>query len=297
MRRIIMVTRTCAVVALVLGLAACGGKPAPTAAPAAEADALVAKFKEVADAAQQDKYRQADVGQLAKISDSLAALGPGGIDKLLDLMAMPDVHPRTKMFVTMNVKDRVMKENLPRLLELTQPTYEINTRVNAAHLVASYNEPLLVPRSLELLNDPEPRVRMASFQVLLLRGAPEALALVEKNWSAADTPAADKAQIVNGIPESEAPKYLSIYLAAAGDVTFDTVVRGRAISMLTRNGDASALPVLDKIITNPQDDPSMQMEARMAADALRSRLGLPLADTPAPPVPAPPAAAPAQPAS
>lgn len=286
---------------VILGMAACfvacGGKPAPApgAAPAteAEATALVVKFKEIADAAQKDKYKQADVGQLSKITASLAQMGPGGIDKLLDLLAQADTHPRTKMLITMSVKDHIAKENLARLLELTDPSYEVNTRVNAAHLVGSYNEPLLLPRSMELLKDPEPRVRLATFQVQLLRGAPEALALVDEYWNAPDTPEADKGQIVNGIPEAEAAKHMPIYMSAAGNTLFDTVVRERAITMLGRHGDATALPVLDTIVANAGDDPGLQGQAKLAADALRSRLGQPAEASPTPAPAAGPGAAPA----
>ena len=273
------VGRSTLVLMLLLGLAACGGKPAAT--PQVDAATLAAKFKDVADAAQQERYHQADVVQLGKISQALADLGPGGLDKLLELLSLPETHPRTKMLITMNVKSRLTQENMPRIVELTDAKYEVNTRVNAAYLVGSYNEPLLVPRSAELLKDPEPRVRMASFQVQLLRGTPEAMAMVDAIWNAPDTPIADKGQIVNSISEADAPKFMAIYANALSNPEFDPIARGRAITILGRIGGADALPALDKAAAE-ELDAGLKDQAKVAADALRSRLGLPIAATPAP---------------
>lgn len=273
-----------------LGLGCLGaGCSRPAAPVAATPEALVAQFKEIAEAALKDVHKQADLQTATGIAQQLGKQGPAAVNLLLDIMADPTANPRTKMLVTMCVQPVLMKENLARILELTDAKQEVNTRVNAAHLAASINDPDLAKRAVELLQDAEPRVRLAVFNVQLMRGTPEALGMVETAWKDPATQPANRSQIVYGLPEREAGKFLPLLSEAVADATLDPPARTRAITLLARLGDASALPVLEKSAQS-DPDPEVKKGAQMAWEALKSRLDATGGAAPAPE----PAAAPAE---
>jgi HEAT repeat protein len=256
----------------ILGLGCLGaGCSRPAAPVAATPEALVAQFKGIADAALKDVHKQADLQTATGIAQQLASQGPAAVNLLLDIMADPTANPRTKMLVTMCVQPVLMKENLARILELTDAKQEVNTRVNAAHLAASINDPELAKRAVELLQDPEPRVRLAVFNVQLMRGTPEALGMVETAWKDPATQPANRSQIVYGLPEREAGKFLPLLAEAVADTLLDPPARTRAITLLARLGDGSALPVLEKSAQS-DPDPEVKKGAQMAWEALKSRL-------------------------
>ena len=251
-------------VALAGMLASCGGGgPTP--------ESLVAEFQAVADAALEEVHKQADVGKAMNLAQQLAAMGPQATDKLLDILAQPDADPRTKMLVTISVKPVLAKENMARVIALTEASNNVNTRVNAAHIVGSFNDEALVARVGELLKDPEPRVRLAVFQTQLLRGTPEALAMLDAVWADATTPLNDKVQLVLGLPESHVAGHLKMFEAALGDATLDPQARVRALTVLGRLGEASGLAALEKAAAS-DPDPEVKAQAQMAWEAAKSRL-------------------------
>lgn len=255
-------------------LPSCGnGAPTP--------DSLVAEFRAVADAAQKDIHKRPDLPRATAIAQQLAAMGPEATNKLLDILAEPDADPRTKMLVTMCVKPVLAVENYPRILALTEPSNEINTRVNAAHITGSFNDPTLIARTKELLKDPEPRVRMAAFQTQLMLGTPEALAEVETIWADPETPLNDRTQLVLGMPESAAVEHLKIFAEALADATLVSQARIRALTILGRFGDESALAALEKAAAS-DPDPNVRQEAQIAWEAAKSRLDATAVAVPAP---------------
>lgn len=293
----------CVVLALAVVLGACGKK-------AGTPQNLAQEWKAVADAALKDSRKQADVGKAIGLAKQMAGTGPEGINPLLDILADPQENPRTKMLVTISITPVVAKENLVRIAELTDAKYEVNTRVNAAHLVASYNDESLNKRAMELLKDPEPRVRMAVLNMQLMRGVPEAIAAVEEAWKDPKLSAGERGQLVNGLPEKEAPKHLGLLAEALGNAQLDPQTRGRALRLLGQFGDASSLAAMEKA-AKEDPDPEMRKAAQQAWEAAKSRLeagGTSVApatqaagaatapETPAPETPAPAAAAAAAPA-
>jgi HEAT repeat protein len=263
-------------------LASCGGGPATP-------ESLVAEFRAVADAALEDIHKQADLPRANAITQQLAAMGPQAIDKLLDILAEPEADPRTKMLVTICVKPVLAKENMPRILSLTEASHNVNTRVNAAHIVGSFNDEALIAKVAELLKDPEPRVRMAVFQTQLLRGTPEALAMVDAMWADKETPLNDRVQLVVGLPEAKVGEHLKMFEEALRDVALVPQARLRAVSVLGRLGDATALAALEEAAAKDPDK-NVKAEAQIAWEAAKSRLEATAAGAESPataPVPAP----------
>lgn len=255
-------------------------------------EGLVAQFKAVADAALEDIHKQADMPKAIEITRQLAATGPGGIDKLLDVLADPATDPRTMMLVTICVKNVLTPENFPRLLALSGPENNVNTRVNAAHLVSSFQDEALTKRAKELLQDPEPRVRLAIFQTELLRGTPEALGMVDALWADPATPLNDRVQIVLGLPEQHVAAHLPIFREALPNDKLAPPARARAILVLGRHGSAEDLVLLETAAAK-DPSPDNRQQAQVAWEAAKSRLdaamaagAAPAADTAAPAVPA-----------
>lgn len=271
-------------------VSACGGKPGPEK----QREALVAEWKKLNDAMLADPKKDVDVSKVTQIAQQLASLGPTGIDPLLEILADPNSNPRTKMLVTMSLTTAMAKENMPKVIALTDAKYDVNTRVNAAHLVSIYGDPELEAVCDKLMEDPEIRVRLQIFHMRLMRQDPRALAVVDQIWADPDTPVADKMQIVQGLLERDAPQHMQIFLQAVPDPQIAPIARERAVTILGRLGDASAVPVLEK--ASQEDlDPKIKEVAKTALEALKARLDGSVnapAEAPAAPAETPAAASP-----
>lgn len=272
-------------IVLICGIVMVTGCSSPEAGPAAQKPAtpeeLVRAWKELPKAGK-DKM---DVPTALLLSQKLAAFGNTALTPLVDVIAEDKGDPVAKVLAVMCLTPLIREEYIPQLLPLTGPEHETTTRVCAISLLGSFGRPETLARMKELTNDPERRVRIVANFALIQHGEPEGLARIHQIWADPETTAMEREQLSLIIPEPEATKYLDIWKEAASGPGFDVPARQRAITLLARTGDPSAVETLRACAGKEQDQETRAL-AQSALEALQARLAGP-ADAANAPAPAP----------
>ena len=196
--------------------------------------------------------------------------GDEGINKFFKVLETPEEPPSAKMLAVMCLTPFVKPEWKNRLLQLTKPEIDVNTRVCALTLLDIIPTDEITEYLKSLLNDPEPRVQFVVLTALAKRNQPEGIEKLNELWEKTTRPQ-DREHILLSIPPQRVKEFLNLYRAGALDMDISKSVRREAIITLGRFGSKEDEAVLKEIIEKDTDMDIKEL-AQGGIDAIYSRL-------------------------
>ena len=246
------------------GLAAgCWSKPPQVARTTPEE--LHRQWLQLADASVQDM----DIATAQEIGSQLNEAGR--LDLILGTLGDASANPKSKLLAVVSLLPFVGPEMFPTLETYVGLDKEATTRACAAKLIGLIATDAARACLESLMQDTEHRVRVTATLMLARDGLPEAVTKLRELWTAPDTTASEKTELVLSIPETQLGLFQDILLTAAVNQELDQDSRARAITALGQYGDNTALAVLENSAANDPIPALRQMAAESLA-ALRERV-------------------------
>lgn len=196
--------------------------------------------------------------------------GDEAINKIFQVLEKPDEPPTAKMLAVMSLTPFVRPEWKDRLLPLTKPGMEVNSRVCALTLLSMIPGEDVTAYLKSLLNDEEPRVLFEVFTALAKRNQPEGINKLNELWNTA-TRSQDREHILLSIPPQRVTEFLNLYRDGIKDEDISKSVRREAILILGRFGGKEEESALKEVLESTIDADIKEL-AQDAMDAIRSRL-------------------------
>ena len=219
--------------------------------------------------------------------DGLGALGP-----LYDVLADKASSPFAKAMATMSLMASPDASQVARVAAMTTPGNDLTTRVCATSLLGSIMPSTEADAALGALrNDTERQVRFQALRGLAMRSSEGGRKAFADLYRQPDTTPTEKGDIVSVLSFGAVSDSITVFQDALKDLTVDESVRDLAAQILGRAGNQSSIAPLNECI---EKDPSQKVKdaAKLALDALNSRLKTSIAPPAAPP--ATPVAPPSQ---
>lgn len=255
---------------ITLLFSACGGKqdaappkPAATAPDPAAPDGTgrrQATQEDLVKMWQQLAHQAPETFDAAKgvaIAENMAATGVEGLEPILQELADPDGAPGAKVFATITLQaltpGALGNDLIPRLIKLTEPTYNSVTRSCAAHLVGMSIHPDALEHTEKLTQDEDHSVRTAARLVLMHRGEKVGLGLAEEVWADPKTTVAERNELIRAIPQHFAADHVGIYNDALRRHDMAPDIRDGIVAILATVGNAESLESLRFAAANDPD--------------------------------------------
>ncbi len=247
------------------------------------------KFMEIA----QRSIKEWDVPTASLLATQMARSGPKGADPLLDQLANPATKSEVKVLITMVMVPLVSPEMVPRLVAMTQPGQNEDTRGCATQLLGMVTIPDAVKRTRELLHDPDLRVQFAAVYCLMRDNDDEAINLAVELWKRPELNLNQRVSLVQVVPVARAAAMTPICREAAVDLKMDANTRVHAMEVLVKAGSEDAIATLKQCAENdPEPRIREYVKAGLASLAVKKPDAAPAvpAETAAPAEPAAPSA-------
>lgn len=209
---------------------------------------------------------------LAISSQMISLYGEEAINKILGVLENQQEKPLAKYLAVIALTPYLRENWSEKLLPLTEPDKEVNTRVCALSLLSLIQKPEITNHLKKFVNDTEERVRFEVLTALAKRGESEGIQHIQSLWDNAKDSPDKREHILLSIPPSEIPHFLHLFRESAQDNNLSLTVRRESIMQLGRYGkdkeDADTLKhILDTDIEN-----SIKELAQSALDAVNARM-------------------------
>ena len=253
---------------------------------------LLARWMDLAKTASREKP---NIEEGITLVRDIAKDGPAALAPLYDVLADKASSPYAKAMAAMSLMAMPDASQVARVAAMTTPGNDFTTRVCATSILGAIMPSTEADAALGALkNDTERQVRFQALRGLAMRSAEGGRKAFGDLYRQPDTTPAEKGDIVSALSFGPASDSITLFQDALKDMTVDESVRGLAAQLMGRAGNQSSIAPLNECI---EKDPSQKVKdaAKLALDALNSRLKTPITDPAAPPAPA--AAPPAPPAA
>ena len=302
----LVLTKACLYVlaCVVMIIAVSCGSPAPPASPkapgdnqqhqmipplsgggsAVSKDQLLPRWMDLAKSASRETPNIEEGVELAR---EIAKGGAAALAPLYDVLADKSSSPFAKALATMSLMTSPDASQAARVVAMTAPGNDLTTRVCATSLLGT----ILSAESDATLNalktDPERQVRFQALRGLATH-SPEGRKAFADLYRRPDTTPMEKGDIVSVLSAGSTSDSVDVFHDALKDTRVDESIRATAAEVLGRLGNQPSIAPLTECA---EKDPSQKVRdvAKLALDAINSRLGMPSVAAPAAPQAAPPA--------
>ncbi|HOQ33677.1 MAG TPA: HEAT repeat domain-containing protein [Candidatus Hydrogenedens sp.] len=205
-------------------------------------------------------------------SQIISLYGEEGINKIFSVLENQQEKPLAKYLAVMALTPYLKEDWATKLLPLTEPDKEVNTRVCAISLLSLIQTPEVTSHLKKYINDPEPRVQFEVLTALAKRGEPEGIQQIQSLWDKAKDSPDKREHILLSIPASEIPSFLPLFRESAKDEQLTLTVRREAIMQLGRYGKEKEDVDTLKSILDTEIENSIKELVQSALDAVNARL-------------------------
>lgn len=215
-----------------------------------------------------------DLGELttqrpSDIQNELLTVGPEALNPLIKAIANPELSPKSKIWGTGFLKEKLTEVHLPELSALLDPSNDATTRGCAISLLSDIDSRQVTEMLRGAMDDPEQRVRLAATLGVARSGDETARKALVEMYSAPNSTTQVQAAIINVVIEQPTTEDVGVLLLALDNGEIDIMTRSIVSNTLGRLGDVSALEPM-KASRDNMSDPGLKHIVGQAISVLES---------------------------
>ncbi|HOK09834.1 MAG TPA: HEAT repeat domain-containing protein [Candidatus Hydrogenedens sp.] len=203
--------------------------------------------------------------------EMISRYGDTAINRLFHVIEDEQEKPMAKVLAVMSLTPYLKEDWANKLIPLTTPEKEVNTRVCAINLLSLILTPDVTNHLKTLANDKEPRVRFEVLTALSKRGESEGYNKINELWDLAKDNSEQREHILLSIPPNQIPNFIHIFRLAVQDEQITKSVRREALINLGRFGKEEDIDILNKVVEKESEGELREL-AQSAIDAINARI-------------------------
>ncbi len=193
-----------------------------------------------------------------------------GVKPIVAALGAPESTPAARVLATICLTPILSEEMLPQLIAFSKPGQDTTARACAARLLGSMALPEAQEQVHALMDDAEPRVKVAAMLILVRGKDPEVLKRIDELWTLTESDIRARQELLMALPMEQSASFLAYYAKALNNVLMDSSIRMHCATLMGRVGGAEVLPALDQCAAQ-DSDPAVREVAKNAAAAVRAR--------------------------